>query len=267
MLTLIMNNPLESAIELSGPPQLIIADGAGTLFDPKSETPAFAFRDAFADKGITISVSTIMKEIGSDKKHHIKSMLKESEIRDQVLAEYGEDGPQDADVNALHILFKEKLMPLLPKTREIVGAQDAAFALKTAGIPLVMTTGYDREIVKEIEEALPWLKEVLIHSVTSSDVAKGRPAPDMIHIAMQSAKITQTTRAVKTGDSAKDMQAPDNVNMPGVIVKTGSIIDDEHASRINKEIGRNHLVVASVVDVVRLVLNGTLKDEIHALNK
>ena len=36
---------------------------------------------------------------------------------------------------------------------------------------------------------------------------------------------------------------------------------------INKEIGRNHLVVASVVDVERLVLNGTLTDEIHALNK
>ncbi len=60
--------------------KLLIVDGAGTLFDPKSIVPAYAFQDSFSQAGYDVPLETIVKFMGREKKEHIRLILKEPEV-------------------------------------------------------------------------------------------------------------------------------------------------------------------------------------------
>jgi len=240
-------------------------DEAGTLFDPGSVIPAYAFQAAFAEKELDVSFDTVMKYMGRQKQRHIALLLKEPEILKQFKNKYNRT-PDDSDVEALYLGFKEQLYPSATKTEEIDGVKEAALRLKETDIPLIMTTGYDRKMVDETRKKLPWVDDILATSFTSSDVENGRPAPDMIYKAMEFSGLEDPAYAVKVGDTNVDMQAPDNAQMPGIIVTSGSIVDEERAEAINSELGRKHLVLPSLVEVIVFTMDGTLADRIKDLN-
>lgn len=257
---------MKKAYELKDKSELLVADGAGTLFDPGSVLPVYSFQGSFNKVcDIEVEFSTVMKYIGMDKFQHIKNLLYEQEVLEQFVDNFNRQ-PTDEDAEALYRGFKEQLYPSAVKTEEIPGVKKAAYELKEANIPLVMTTGYDRTMVNEIIKKLPWLDDVLLDSFTSSDVKKGRPAPYLIYHAMESAGIEDVSRVVKTGDTKVDIEASDNTCMPGVIVLSGNIKSKEDAEKINKMLDRKHLVVKSFVEVVNYVLDGTLGDKIRDLN-
>lgn len=253
------------AYELQSTPQLIIADGAGTLFDPKSIVPAYAFKRTFSEEGIGVDIPTICLYMGMEKIKHIELLLNESAVLEQFEEIYGK-APDNEDIDRIYSLFQDQLYPSAKKTEEIEGVKEAAYRLKDAGIPLIMTTGYDRKMVDETMKKLPWLDEVLTASFTGSDVKKGRPAPDMIYLAMKEAGIENPAYAVKVGDTKVDVEASDNAGMSGVLVLSGSIETRADAENTNVEISREHLILPSFIDVVNYTIDGTLPDKIKELN-
>ncbi|NOQ55615.1 MAG: HAD hydrolase-like protein [Nanohaloarchaea archaeon] len=255
----------KSAYELKGTPQLIIADGAGTLFDPKSIVPAYAFERTFLEEGIDTDIPTICLYMGMEKIKHIELLLKKSAVLEQFKEKY-ERTPDKEDIDRFYSIFQNQLYPSAEETEEIEGVKEAAYRLKDAGIPLIMTTGYDRKMVDKTRKKLPWLDEVLTASFTSSDVEQGRPAPDMICLAMNEAGIETPAYAVKVGDTKVDVEASDNASMPGIIVLSGSIETRDDAEKTNAEIGREHLILPSFIDVVNYTIDGTLPDKIKKLN-
>jgi len=256
----------KSAYELQGIPQLIIADGAGTLFDPKSIVPAYAFERTFLEEGINVDIPTICRYMGMEKIKHIELLLNESAVLEQFKEKY-ERTPDKEDIDRFYSIFQNQLYPSAKDTEDIEGVKEAAYRLKDAGIPLIMTTGYDRQMVDETMKKLPWLGEALTASFISSDVKNGRPAPDMIYLAMKEAGIENPAYAVKVGDTKVDVEASDNAGMPGIIVLSGSIEIRDDAERTNAEIGREHLILPNFIDVVNYTIDGTLPDKIKKLNK
>jgi len=260
---------MKSAFELSGKPQLLIVDGGGTLFDPGSVVPAYAFQGSFEGSlaedgkpyGIDVKFDTVMIYMGMNKLEHIRKLLGEPEVKGQFDKRFGRSS-SDIDSQILYEGFKERLYPSASRNEEIPGVKEAAYRLKEAGIPMVMTTGYDRRMVDEIRKVLPWLDEVLLASVTTTDIHrnKGRPAPFMIYRALEIAGIENPAYAVNAGDTEVDTLSADNANMPGIIVTSGSLKTKKDAERINRKVGRNHLILDSLVDAINFTLDGTLAD-------
>lgn len=264
---------IKPAYELLDKPKLLIVDGAGTLFDPGSKVPVYGFQRGFNeythenDKfDFEPKFDLVMKYMGRNKLEHIKLLLEESNVHNAFVKRFDRE-PTEKDVQGIYTSFKEQLYPAASKTEEILGVKEAAYRLKNEGIPLIMTTGYDRRMVNETKKKLPWLDDVLMRDFTSSDVKKGRPSPEMIHKAMKHVNIDDPTYVVKIGDTKVDIEAADNACMPSIVVTSGSIPDVETAKAINEEIGRKHLVVPSLVDVIEFTLDGTLVDRIRNLNK
>ena len=263
---------MKPAYELLGKPRLLVVDGAGTLFDPGSVVPVFGFQGGFSrykpEGGPTFGYEPdsdiIMKYMGRGKLDHIKLLLQEPVIKAEFLRVYDRE-PTETDAQGIYESFKAQLYPAAARTEEIPGVKDAVFRLKDAQIPLVMTTGYDRRMVDETRKRLPWLDEVLLASFTASDVKRARPAPYMIHRAMEAALVEIPGYCVNVGDTEVDTESADNACMPGITVTSGSL-HWAGADRLNETLGRNHLILPSLVEIVNFILDGTLADRTRDLN-
>lgn len=263
---------MKPAYTLSGKPKLVVVDGAGTLFDPGSVVPVFGFQSGFREYkpvnyppfGYEPDFSLVMKYMGRAKLEHIKLLLREPAVRDAFLGAYDRE-PTEVDAHGIYESFKSQLYPAAARTEEIAGVKEAAFQLKEARIPLVMTTGYDRRMVEETRKRLPWLDEVLLASFTASDVKKARPAPFMIYRAMEAALVENPAYAVNAGDTEVDTESADNAGMPGITVASGSLRDME-ARKLDEILGRRHLVVPSLIEIVNYTLDGTIAERINNLN-
>ena len=266
---------LKPAFTLEKPkPDLLIVDAGGTLFDPGSVVPVYAFQGSFKytlaqdgkPYGIDVSFQTVMKYMGMGKREHVKSMLSEPLVIEQFQRRFGHT-PTESDSQSIYASFIEQLYPLAPRNKEIPKVKEACFRLKEAGIPIVMTTGYDRRMINEIRKVLPWLDDLLLCSVAATDInrSRGRPAPFMIYRAMEEALVENPSYVVNVGDTEVDLLSADNAHVPGVLVTSGSIREAD-AERVNSKIGRKHLVAKDLAEVAGYVLDETLVDRIRELN-
>ena len=119
----------------------------------------------------------------------------------------------------------------------------------------------------ETKKVVTWLDDVLLTSYTSTEVSNSRPLPDLIFAAMGAAQVADQTYCVKVGDTLVDMEAADNAYTSGIIVTSGSIRTEEDARVVNVTLGRGHLILPSLVEVINLTLDGKLADKIRELNQ
>ncbi|MCA9137903.1 MAG: phosphonatase-like hydrolase [Planctomycetales bacterium] len=138
---------------------------------------------------------------------------KSQAIRD-VLSLDGQAHSED-EVAAIFEDFKGRLADAYGalEVKEQPGASETFANLRRRGIKVVLNTGYDRETAESLIQKLDWVvgKEV-DGLVTASDVANGRPAPDMIHLAMRQTAIESSKAVAKIGDSAIDIEEGKNAN-------------------------------------------------------
>jgi phosphonatase-like hydrolase len=93
-----------------------------------------------------------------------------------------------------------------PGVAEKEGASDIFRALRQRHVKVAVDTGFDRGITNAIFERLGWLDAGLLDaSVTSDEVPRGRPFPDMIHRAMQLTGTRTAAEVAKVGDTASDL--------------------------------------------------------------
>ena len=115
--------------------------------------------------------------------------------------------------NIAHDRFIENYISLVNagKLREFEGITDLFDQLRESGVAVAITTGFPRDILQTIIDSLKWAPHIDF-SVASSEVAKGRPAPDMIYRAIElyNKRFTTHIGAEDTaviGDTEADIKA------------------------------------------------------------
>ncbi len=117
------------------------------------------------------------------------------------------------------------------------GAQEAFAWLRARDIRVALNTGFYREVTDLIVEQLGW-RDKVDAIFCSDDVTSGRPAPFMIHRAMEACGVQSVAQVIAVGDTPSDIQAGRNAGVRGVVgVASGA----HPATRLRRE-GPTHIL-------------------------
>ncbi|MEQ1586641.1 MAG: HAD hydrolase-like protein [Cyclobacteriaceae bacterium] len=202
-------------------PKLIVFDLAGTTVNDNKDVHRVLQR-VFKKIHIRISIQEANEVMGIPKPVAIRSLLelhKYPYISDMLVLE-------------MHAHFVSKMTAFYKKHASVMekeGASDVFRICKEHGIKVAVDTGFDRIIVAPLLERMGWEKKGLIDSsITSDEVAKGRPFPDMIYRAMELTGVTEVESVAKVGDTLSDLQEGTTAGCSWVIgVTTGAYSHEE----------------------------------------
>lgn len=139
------------------------------------------------------------------------------------------------DIEAIYSDFTQRLTTAYRTTppTPLPGITEAVATLRTAGVAVVLQTGYSREVAESILAAMDWRVGRDIDGLVSSDeVAASRPAPYLIFHAMELAAVTSVDRVLVAGDTANDLHAGTNAGVRFVVgVLTGAYTATELGSQ------------------------------------
>lgn len=205
------------------PVKLIVCDMAGTTVQDNREVEAVFF-EAIRQTGLQVQ------------SHEVNAMMGWSKIKVFEALWEKQIGKADAKyqeyVKQSYRLFTQLLeqhylnMPVEPTE----GALELFRFCRTQNIKIALTTGFYREVTDIILSRLGWnigLNEdyvaendsaVIDCSISSSDVTDGRPAPDMIFLAMKKLGIAVPEEVVNIGDTPSDLESG---NRAGVWLSLG----------------------------------------------
>ncbi len=180
--------------------ELVVFDMAGTTVVDDGQVPE-AFTAALAEHGVAVGAGNIRDVRGAAKRQAILDLLPAGKDREQkaerVLASF-----------RVHLarLYKGKV-------REVPGAAGVFAWLRGRGIRAALNTGFDRDTAKMLLDALGWSDKAVDAVVCGDDVAKGRPAPDMILRCMELTGIASAASVACVGDTMLDLQAGRNAGV------------------------------------------------------
>ncbi|MCI0389705.1 MAG: phosphonatase-like hydrolase [Acidobacteria bacterium] len=187
---------IEVRIEL--PIELVVFDMAGTTV-AEGGAVYRCLRDTLAANELELSDDAVHEVKGMDKREALRILIERSAMRDQLMP----------GLDAIHEDFVERMIGFYradPSVAEMPGASETFRRLRQAGIKVALNTGFSREIVEALLERLDWAKTDLIDAtVTSDEVERGRPHPDMIHHLMRKLGVTDSRRIAKVGDTPADL--------------------------------------------------------------
>jgi len=189
---------------------LVCFDLAGTTVVDDGQVPQ-AFATALAEHGIAVGEADIRNVRGASKRQAILDLLPAG------------PGREDSAARALST-FREHLARLYKGTvREILGASDTFGWLRSRGVRVALNTGFDRETAQMLLDALGWREGTVDAVVCGDDVARGRPAPDMILRCMKLTGVSAAGSVANVGDTVIDLQAGHNAKVTwNVGVLTGA---------------------------------------------
>ncbi len=179
--------------------ELVVFDMAGTTVRDQGNVND-AFRSAFAESGMIVSVEDVDLVMGYRKMEAIEIILRK----------YLEAMEFDvARISLIHDLFTKKMVAFyeIDKNLEPLPYVIEIFTkLKSVGIKIALNTGFTRVITEAILARLGWENLSLIDKVICSDeVVEGRPHPYMIQAIMEDLGITDSSKVVKVGDTSVDV--------------------------------------------------------------
>lgn len=221
--------------------KLVVFDMAGTTVD-EDNVVYKTVRKAINARGYEFSQQQV-QESGAGKE-------KSQAIRD-VLASGGSAASEE-EVAEIFADFKLRLAQEYAEldVKEQPGASDVFRELRAKGVHVVLNTGYDRETATGLIEKLDWVVGRDIDAlVTASDVSRGRPEPDMIHLAMEKTGVEHGYEVAKVGDSQIDIEEGQSANC-GL---TFGITTGAQSAELLRELSPSH-VVDSLQEVADIVL-------------
>jgi phosphonatase-like hydrolase len=178
-------------------PSLVVFDMAGTTVVDDGQVPE-AFTVALAAHGIAVGPGDIRRVRGAAKRQAILDLLPPGAGRERkaerVLASFREHLAQVYQGNV----------------REIPGAAGVFGWLRGRGVRVALNTGFDRDTARMLLEALGWNGQTVDAVVCGDDVARGRPAPDMILRCMELTGVANAKSVANVGDTMLDLQAAHN---------------------------------------------------------
>ncbi len=125
-----------------------------------------------------------------------------------------------------------------PDVRETDGAGETMRSLRADGVVVALDTGFASAITSVIVNRFGWLGDAIDFSVSTDDVPRGRPHPDMINHAMARAGVTDPKRVAKVGDTPADLAE-------GMAAGCGFVVGVTSGSHTHDELARwphTHLI-------------------------
>jgi phosphonatase-like hydrolase len=228
--------------------ELVVFDLAGTTVYDGDAVNA-SFRATLAAWGIEADPAVVNTVMGLPKPEAIRLLLEQFSRPRGVT-------PAVEQINAIHEDFTRRMRHYYatdPAVHEIPGAAAAFATLRRAGIKVALNTGFFRPIAEVLLARLGWASPAVIDAdVTSEEVPRGRPHPDMIRDLMARLGISEARRVAKVGDTKVDLEEGTNAGCGLVIgVTTGSY------SREELQACPHSYIVGSVADVPALLLPAT----------
>lgn len=203
--------------------ECVIFDWAGTTVDYGCFAPVQAFVEIFRHFGIEPTMEEVREPMGMLKRDHIKTMLGMKRIHDLWVEKYGKE-PTEADVDAMHDLFQEKLMGILdqfadPKPHVV----ETVAKLREMGIKIGSTTGYTDAMMEIVVpkakeqgyEPDAWFSPNAVNNM-------GRPYPYMIFENMKALQISSVEKVIKVGDTLSEIREGKNAGVYTIGVVEGS---------------------------------------------
>lgn len=203
--------------------KLVVFDMMGTTIHD-GDSVNIAFQQTLFSRGIEIHPSIVNSVMGLPKPDAIRILLK------------GAGRPiLDHDVESIHDDFTNRMKHFYandPSVREIDGAEHVFEELRKAKIKVALNTGFFRPISDTLLKRLTWtVPEVIDAEITSDDVPRGRPYPDMIQNLMNRFDISDPMYVAKVGDTRADMEEGVNVGCRFVIGVTSGSYTKEQLSQ------------------------------------
>ena len=165
-----------------------------------------------------------VRAMGADPSPADITMWMGADKRTAIAALLGGHGDVDAGFadfrNRLERAYRERPPQPMP------GVTDLFVLLRSRGIRVALTTGFDRDVTRLVLDAVGWGDEQLGAVVCTEDVPAGRPAPFMIFRAMERTGCTDVRRVLVAGDTPRDIEAGLNAGAGLVVgVRSGGVDD------------------------------------------
>lgn len=202
----------------AGLPSLVVFDLAGTTVRDQGQVPA-AFAAALLEQGIEVTHEQIAGVRGSSKREAIRHFIP--------------PGPGQARrAEEAYLSFQTSLSRSYGEggVSPVRGAEATFAWLRARGVRIALNTGFDSAITGLLLTALRWSK-VADAVVCGDDVARGRPAPDLILRAMELTGMTNPGRVANVGDTILDLEAG---SQAGVRFNVGVLSGAHDRGRLEK---------------------------------
>ncbi|MGB0697008.1 MAG: phosphonoacetaldehyde hydrolase [Rhodospirillaceae bacterium] len=207
----------------TGSVQACILDWAGTTIDHGSLAPTNVFKAAFAAFGVMITDVEARGPMGRGKLDHIRDLGTLPAIAERWQAAQSRPFTEE-DAVAVYEEFLPRQIKVAGEHAVLIdGVVEAVATLRARGIRIGSTTGYTKAIMEAVVGPATEQGYIPDALVCSDDVAAGRPAPYLIHKALEQIDVWPCDAVVKVGDTVTDMEDALNAGCWGVgIIETGS---------------------------------------------
>lgn len=133
--------------------------------------------------------------------------------------------------------------------RALPGAAEAIAALEDLGVRVAFNTGFSAATTRPLLEALGWADRLW---VSSDQVARGRPAPDIVLETMRRAEVRGASRVGLAGDTPADLGA-------GAAAGCALVIGVGHGTHTLDELRHSpHTHLLATCDGIPGIVRGTL---------
>ena len=221
--------------EPSKPIRLVVLDVGGTIIEDRGDVPE-SLRAAFAKYNLTITPAEIAEWRGAGKREVVRHFVELRAKTDQAKL-----------TAAIYEDFSSRVIEAYKTAKPIPGVEDAFKKLRQSGFLIATNTGFDRPITDSIFKRLQW-QQYFAATITSDDVADGRPAPFLIFHAMEATKVNSVAEVIAVGDTPLDLQAAANAGVRGAI---GVLSGAGTADKLKQE--HHTHIVPSVADLPELL--------------
>ncbi|MCX4824987.1 HAD family hydrolase [Streptomyces sp. NBC_01142] len=188
-------------------PRAALFDVDGTLVD-SNHLHVTTWWEAFRQSGHRVSTHAIHRAIGLGSDDLIAHLLGEERDREQ-------DEWISAVHKALYGTYSDRLPPL-------DGARDLLHTLAARGWRNVLATSAGGRELTALRRAIDADDDAIVGTASADDVAKGKPAPDPVHRALELAEVPPG-EAVFIGDTVWDMEAAARAGVRAVALLSGGI--------------------------------------------
>lgn len=200
-------------------PAMAVFDLAGTTVDDGGGAVNLCFRAALEGVGLSVKSAAVDAVMGLPKPEAIRILIGQN----------GGKSDLNDRITDIHADFVARMIAYYaedPVVKEVSGTSRTFAALRGAGVRVALDTGFSRDITRVILDRLGWMEAGLVDaSVTSDEVPRGRPYPDMIRVLMQRLGVSDPARVLKVGDAPADLQEGTNAGCGWVVGVTSGAHD------------------------------------------
>jgi HAD superfamily hydrolase (TIGR01509 family) len=145
---------------------------------------------------------------------------------DQLVAALGGDDVEARIGDEARERWVKEADPLMAEVALLPGARELIVALKERGHRVVLASSGKPHHVDHGLDLLD-VRDVVDGWTTSEDVEETKPAPDLLHVALEKIGEPADAPSVVVGDSVYDVEAAKKAGMPALVVRSGGFGDDE----------------------------------------